>query len=111
MISSAQLLRAKGASDPVLGSGSCGDNLTWTLDEEGVLTVSCAGGMDFNAKATAETKATDGTALKLIVKGLTGGHSGVEIDKGRVNSNVLAGRFLNALKKCVESENPQASAV
>lgn len=71
-------------------------------EEDDVLTVSCAGGMDFNAKATAETKATDGTALKLIVKGLTGGHSGVEIDKGRVNSNVLAGRILNALKKTAD---------
>ena len=71
-------------------------------EEDDVLTVSCAGGMDFNAKATAETKVSDGIALKLTVKGLTGGHSGVEIDKGRVNSNVLAGRILNALKKTAD---------
>ena len=27
-------------------SGTCGDNLTWTLDEEGVLTISGSGQMD-----------------------------------------------------------------
>ena len=31
--------------------------------------------------------------------GFLGGHSGVEIDKGRVNADILAGRFLNHIKK------------
>lgn len=68
-------------------------------EEDDVLTVSCAGGLDFTTSAKPETKISDGTALSLIVKGLAGGHSGVEIDKGRINSNILAGRILNELKK------------
>ncbi|MBO5857660.1 MAG: M20/M25/M40 family metallo-hydrolase, partial [Clostridia bacterium] len=39
-----------------------------------------------------------GTEIELTLKGLQGGHSGIEIDKGRVNSNILAGRVLNHLK-------------
>lgn len=71
-------------------------------EEDDVLTVSCAGGLDFTATATPDTKTADGTALTLVIKGLQGGHSGVEIDKGRVNSNILAGRILSALKKSVD---------
>ena len=39
----------------------------------------------------------DGAAVTLVIEGLKGGHSGVEIDKGRVNSNILAGRILREL--------------
>ncbi len=37
-----------------------------------------------------------GTAMKITIKGLLGGHSGVEIDKGRANANMLMGRLLYA---------------
>jgi dipeptidase D len=40
----------------------------------------------------------NGTEIVIDFKGLKGGHSGVEIDSGRVNSNVLAARVLNHLK-------------
>ena len=35
----------------------------------------------------------------ISIKGLKGGHSGIEIDKKRANSNLLMGRVLNALEK------------
>ncbi|MFQ7394159.1 MAG: peptidase dimerization domain-containing protein [Lachnospira eligens] len=35
-----------------------------------------------------------GTKLRISISGLTGGHSGVEIDKGRGNANVLMSRIL-----------------
>ena len=35
----------------------------------------------------------------MAVKGLKGGHSGVEIDKGRANANLVAGRLLLALER------------
>ena len=66
-------------------------------EEDDVLTVSCAGGEDFTITAKPDTKATRGSAVNLIIEGLRGGHSGVEIDKGRVNANMLAGRILRNL--------------
>ncbi len=36
---------AAGSSGEILGSGTCGENLTWTLDSSGVLTVSGSGRM------------------------------------------------------------------
>lgn len=41
----------------------------------------------------------DGTVLTVTVGGLQGGHSGVEIDKGRGNSNLLMGRVLSAIRR------------
>ncbi len=64
-------------------------------EEDGVLTVSCAGGSDLKAFLPIKRVIAKGEALKISLGGLIGGHSGVEIDKGRVNANVLAGRFLN----------------
>ena len=39
----------------------------------------------------------DGETLRLRVSGLTGGHSGAEIHKGRANANMLLGRLLRAV--------------
>ena len=44
----------------------------------------------------------DGAALEITVNGLNGGHSGVEINKGRANANILMGRILIALSSCVK---------
>ncbi|MCM1107829.1 MAG: aminoacyl-histidine dipeptidase [Clostridium sp.] len=65
-------------------------------EDEGQLYVSCAGG----ARTTAEfayrpTDMPDGYFyFVLTVKGLTGGHSGDDIDKKRANANKLLARFL-----------------
>lgn len=68
-------------------------------EDQDILTVSCAGGSDFvMTMPLARTKA-EGTFYTLTVKGLTGGHSGVEIDKGRVNANILMARILNFARK------------
>ncbi len=68
-------------------------------EEEGILTVGCAGGARVEAHfELPETKPT-APAYTIIVKGLKGGHSGVEIDKGRYNANIMLGRFLNTLEK------------
>lgn len=68
-------------------------------EDQDILTVSCAGGSDFvMTMPLARTKA-EGTLYTLAVKGLTGGHSGVEIDKGRVNANILMARILNFARK------------
>lgn len=67
-------------------------------EEEDTMTVSCAGGSDFKVFFNFQRENTTGTEIELTLKGLKGGHSGIEIDKGRVNANILAGRILNHLK-------------
>ena len=73
-------------------------------EEEENLTVSCAGGSDFALNIPKATKEFKGTKITVEIKDLLGGHSGVEIDKGRVNANILLGRILNHLKNEVTFE-------
>ena len=59
----------------------------------------CAGGLDANIafKYKAETTpARNYTAAKISVKGLKGGHSGIQIICQRANANKVLFRFLNA---------------
>ena len=69
-------------------------------EEEGYILVSCAGGA--TAKATLPVEYTqvsdDKIGLLIDIKGLLGGHSGMDIIKQRANSNKLLGRLLNLLK-------------
>lgn len=69
-------------------------------EEEGIFIVSCAGGarVDVDIPMEAEPADTqDMRQLTLGVKGLLGGHSGVEIDKGRGNANWILGALLCGL--------------
>ena len=66
-------------------------------EEEGVMTVSCAGGNSSVCHVPMSYESSEGVQLALSVKGLKGGHSGAEIDKGRANSNLVMGRLLLAL--------------
>lgn len=67
-------------------------------ETEGELYVGCAGGLDstmtFDYKA--ENVPAGHKAYKLSLKGLRGGHSGMDINLGRGNSNKLLFRFLKA---------------
>lgn len=69
-------------------------------EEEGSLLVSCAGGVTVTCHIdrTSEEQ-TEGYLFRLKVTGLIGGHSGVEIDKGRGNANQILGRVLYAMSK------------
>lgn len=66
-------------------------------EDEGELYVGCAGGVDVNVSMDyPQIDAPAGyTAFKLAVTGLKGGHSGMDINIGRSNSNKLLFRFLN----------------
>ena len=66
-------------------------------EDEGILTVSCAGGNVSVCTLPVTRAAFPGTALTVTVSGLLGGHSGAEIDKGRGNANLLMGRVLYAV--------------
>ena len=68
-------------------------------EEEGTLLVSCAGGRTVKTTIQAVWEATDANLVPYILKirGLKGGHSGMEIDKERGNSNKLMSRILMAI--------------
>ena len=71
------------------------------LDSEELetVTVSCAGGCDFKATLNFERKEMKGDEIKVTLKGLKGGHSGICIHLGRKNANILMGRFLDFVNK------------
>ncbi len=70
-------------------------------EEEGALYVGCAGGRDTNATwKVGFTRAAAATVpVRVQVRGLKGGHSGLEIDKGRGNSIKIINRVILALDK------------
>jgi dipeptidase D len=75
-------------------------NLDTEDDDE--LTIGCAGGIDVSAggKYKLEKTASKSAGFRLTVIGLTGGHSGMDIYKGRGNANKLINRvLLNAKEK------------
>ncbi len=63
-------------------------------EEEGIFLTGCAGGMRVDSRLPLKKEKKDGVLCEVTIGGLTGGHSGAEIHKGRANSNVLMGRFL-----------------
>jgi dipeptidase D len=71
-------------------------------EAEGVFTVSCAGGNVTTSTIPLSRAPFDGAALTITVGGLRGGHSGIEIDKGFGNSNLLMGRVLYAASQAAE---------
>ncbi len=66
-------------------------------EDEGVLTVSCAGGAHSEMRLTLAREAVDMPCYTVTVDGLAGGHSGVEIDAGRLNANHVLAVFLRTL--------------
>lgn len=70
-------------------------------ETEGELYVGCAGGIDFSASFQYKEEAVPAgmTAFRLAIKGLKGGHSGMDINLGRGNSNKLLFRFLKTYAK------------
>lgn len=66
------------------------------LDSEdfGVIYIGCAGGGNSTIKLPLKFESVDKEGLKIMVKGLRGGHSGIEIDKGRANAIKLMARIL-----------------
>ena len=71
-------------------------------EEEGVFTVSCAGGNLTQCTLPLTRAPYAGKALTVTVGGLRGGHSGAEIDKGLGNANMLMGRLLYAASRKAE---------
>ena len=64
-------------------------------EEEGEFTVSCAGGVRADCTLPGKREALGGeSCCAVTISGLQGGHSGMDINSGRGNANVLMGRVL-----------------
>lgn len=77
--------------------------LNLDTEDEGDLTVGCAGGADINASFQYKVveSSSDELAYAVSLTGLRGGHSGGEIHEGRANANRLLARFLkDAIAEC-----------
>ena len=68
-------------------------------EEEGVFTVSCAGGGTATISLKAPRRAVYGPCIRLSVDGLQSGHSGAEIHKNRANANKVMGEFMSRVQK------------
>lgn len=70
--------------------------LNLDTEDDRELTIGCAGGIDVTATGSyKEEELGDGcTAYRISIKGLTGGHSGMDIHLGRGNANKLMNRIL-----------------
>ncbi|MBN1198881.1 MAG: aminoacyl-histidine dipeptidase [Bacteroidales bacterium] len=70
--------------------------LNMDSEDEGELYIGCAGGTNANARFSyQESEAPSGfETFKLVVKGLKGGHSGLDIPLGRGNSNKILNRLM-----------------
>ena len=81
-----------------LKPGSLKGEILLNLDseDEGELYIGCAGGVDVTATLQYKEAEVDpeDVAIKLTLKGLRGGHSGLEINQGRANANKLLVRFV-----------------
>ena len=68
--------------------------LNLDTEEDDEIDIGCAGGVDVTASQTYGLEDSKGQIVKITVKGLQGGHSGMDIHKGFGNANVLLGRLL-----------------
>lgn len=85
-----------GAND--LPADELNGDILLNLDSEtwGKFVIGSAGGIDITATLAYKEVATDkeDAAVKVVIKGLKGGHSGLEIHEGRGNANKLMARFV-----------------
>ncbi|HSN59956.1 MAG TPA: aminoacyl-histidine dipeptidase, partial [Ferruginibacter sp.] len=69
--------------------------LNLDTEEDNELTIGCAGGIDVTASGNYSPEGVqNGKAFRITLKGLAGGHSGVDIHKGKANANKLMNRIL-----------------
>ncbi len=82
--------------------------LNLDTEEDDEIDIGCAGGIDVTITQNYETETPTGQMVRLEVKGLQGGHSGMDIHKGFGNANIILGRLLY---KGLEKENIQLISI
>ncbi|WP_419868559.1 aminoacyl-histidine dipeptidase [Chryseobacterium sp. CT-SW4] len=93
-----------------LKSGQLTGDILLNLDteEDDEIDIGCAGGVDVTISQKYNTEEVKGQVVRIEVKGLKGGHSGMDIHKGLGNSNIILGRILY---KSIEKQNPQLISI
>ncbi len=98
-----------GAND--LPEGELTGEILLNLDteDEGELVIGSAGGVDITATLDYKEVETDNTdiAVAVTVKGLKGGHSGLEIGLGRANANKLLVRIV---REAIENDEARLAS-
>ncbi|WP_294287403.1 aminoacyl-histidine dipeptidase [uncultured Chryseobacterium sp.] len=82
--------------------------LNLDTEEDDEIDIGCAGGIDVTISQNYETGSPEGQIIRFEVKGLQGGHSGMDIHKGFGNANIILGRLLY---KALEKENIQLISI
>lgn len=79
-----------------LDAGDLNGKILMNMDSEddGIFLISCAGGATVECCVPAPEETVEGAVYEWKLDGLKGGHSGMEIQKGRANANVTLGRYL-----------------
>lgn len=79
--------------------------LNLDTEDDNELTIGCAGGIDITASGTYPSENSKNTsAFRITINGLTGGHSGMDIHRGRGNANKLMNRLLLTLSNSMSIE-------
>ena len=74
-------------------------------EEQDTLCIGCAGGLNTNAYSSVTRRPPRyAAALRIQVTGLLGGHSGVDIHRGRGNAILILARILQTLREQVDFE-------
>ncbi|ADQ81701.1 aminoacyl-histidine dipeptidase [Riemerella anatipestifer] len=68
--------------------------LNLDTEEDDEIDIGCAGGIDVTATQKYNTQKVTENGFRITVKGLKGGHSGMDIHKGLGNANKILARFL-----------------
>ncbi|MGE8554169.1 MAG: aminoacyl-histidine dipeptidase [Chryseobacterium jejuense] len=76
--------------------------LNLDTEEDDEIDIGCAGGVDVTITQNYAVEASKGQVVRIEVKGLQGGHSGMDIHKGFGNANIILGRLLY---KGLENQN------
>ena len=78
--------------------------LNLDTEDDHELTIGCAGGIDVTATGIYKVKKLQKLrpTYRISIKGLTGGHSGMDIHLGRGNANKLMNRFLYEVQKTID---------
>lgn len=82
--------------------------LNLDTEEDDEIDIGCAGGIDVTITQTYEVEPAKGQIVRFEVKGLQGGHSGMDIHKGLGNSNIILGRLLYT---ALDKENIQLISI
>ena len=77
--------------------------LNLDTEEDDEIDIGCAGGIDITALKSFEKVEANGHELgfRFVIKGLQGGHSGMDIHKGLGNANKLVNSFLQRVQNIV----------